>query len=204
MSNQSQELKVTFKQLAFNTVITVFITSIVSTSLSYLIWIWQFNKTTEEKIWDRKFEIFTKLSDNLAEQQTLLSAKLKIKFELHSRTNGKPFTSIEEKRKINDELKENLPYEYDGLIAYDENLIKLYSSFFIAETTFGDSTDRAIAEYLHNIVNKDPQEFIDSYLKKMNKTNVTINIQELVDDIYIDANIYRQSLLEQMKNELGL
>lgn len=203
MSKQSHESKLSLKQLAINTVMTVVITSIVSTSLSYLIWVWQFDKTQEGKIWDNKFAIFTKLTDNLVEQQTLLSAKLKILLELHSRTNGKPFSSIKEKNQIEDELMKDLPYEYDGSVAYDEALAKLYSSFFIAEATFGDNTDKAITEYLQNIVNKDPKEHINSYLKKLNKINVTIDIQDLIDDIYIDANFYRQNLLNQMKTELG-
>lgn len=203
-NNPGKKVSENWKVLLRNTILTALTTSLITTILSFSLWNWQFDKTKEQEKWDKKFGIFSRLTDDLAMHHTLLSAKLKFNLELHSRTKGIPFASIEEKRRIEDELEEYLPYEYEGLVEYDKNKPKLIGSFFIAEATFGDKTDKAILNYLNNIINKRPQEHIDTYLARLNKKEATINIQDLVDSIYIDADILRQNILEQMKNELGL
>lgn len=106
--------------------------------------------------------------------------------------------------KIEEQLEKSLPYEYEGLVEYDKNLPKLYDSFFTAEAIFGDSTDQALSEYLNYTVNKGPQDYIDLYLATLNKTNATIDINDLISNVYKETDKYRQHILTEMKKELGL
>lgn len=198
MTNQS------WRHLALSTTITVVITSIITTILAQVVWTLQTAKSLEEKKWDKKFEIFTKVSGALAEHTTLLGSKLKFQIELHTKTNGKPFSSADEKLKAEEEVKKSLPYEYEGLIEYDKNLPKLYDSFFTAEAIFGNSTDQALSDYLNYTVNKKPQDYIDSYLSTINKTNTTIDIRDLISQVYKETDKYRQHVLTEMRRELGL
>ncbi|WP_339314475.1 hypothetical protein [Paenibacillus sp. FSL R10-2734] len=197
MSNQP------WRQLALSTTITVIITSIITTILAQVVWTLQDAKNLEGEKWDNKFETFTKVSGSLAEHTTLLGSKLKFQIELHSRTKGITFSSVEEKLKIEERLEKSLLYEYEGLVDFDKNLPKLYDSFFTAEAIFGDSTDQALSEYLNYTVNKEPQDYIDLYLATLNKTNATIDINDLISHVYKETDTYRQHVLTEMKNELG-
>ncbi|MDQ6419329.1 hypothetical protein RB620_07720 [Paenibacillus sp. LHD-117] len=193
----------------FASIITAIISAVVSAVvvglISHFSWSAQYKTTLEEKIDDKKFEVYKQVSSNMAKHQLLLYSKLKVKLTAYSETIGKSLT-VEEYKALDERLQENLPLEYTDMLEYDKNLPELYGSFYMAEAMFGDSTDKALINYMNNILNKSPEQYLNEFISAHNLKageTYTIATKDFIDFVEPVVNSAREQVMESMRDDIG-
>lgn len=190
-------------------IILIVITSIVTSSFSHYNWKLQYDKSIEDKIYDKKFEVYQNISDNLAKHQGLLYSKIKIKVTSYLENINKKNQTIEEYALYEERLKKNLNYFYQDMVDYDNHLPNLLGSFYMAQALFGSKVNEAIASYHTNVINKTSEEYVTAYLIELRKQGnlqevVTFDIRDLISFIEPEVNEYRAKVMEEMLNEIKL
>ncbi|MEH7107735.1 hypothetical protein [Bacillus sp. JJ1764] len=192
------------KQL-LSSIVTAIISAVVVGLISHFSWSAQYKTALEDKIDDKKFEVYKQVASNMARHQLLLYSKLKVKLTAYTESSGKVLT-VEEYKALDERLKTNLPLEYQDMLEYDKNLPELYGSFYMAEAMFGEATDNALKDYMNNILNKSAEQYLNEYIaaaKLQPGQTYTIKTTDFIDFVEPTVNVARERVMLSMRDEIG-